>query len=370
MANIHVIGEGTLFRNPVPHVYSRQAYFPSVLRLDNGELLASFCIGQAFEAEDLHSCIARSADNGETWTYEGRLYPGTPDRVTSDVCRLSRGEGGEVVAFVARHDRSRTGNGLANPDNMGFVETELLLFRSRDGGRTWTGPATIEPALTGPSFEMTSSIVPLRDGSWLLPTSTWRGWDGYEPNGMKAVALQTFDQGATWPSYLDVMVDPQHRLIYWESKIIELQDGRLLAGAWVYNEPEARDLPNHYAVTGFADRQFSPPRSTGLLGQTLNMAQLDDGRILTVYRRMDESGLWANVSRLDGNEWINEQRAPLWGSRLSGLTKTDSDMTNNFAELKFGAPTICRLADGCWFIAFWAVESGVSSIRWLKLAIE
>ncbi|WP_135552522.1 sialidase family protein [Paenibacillus cymbidii] len=369
MTTIQLLGEGILHRNPVPHVYSRQAYFPSVIRLENGELLASFCIGQAFEAEDLHACLARSADQGRTWTFEGRLYPGTPDRVTSDVCRLSHGKDGEIVAFAIRHDRKRTGHGLANPDNLGFVEVELLLFRSRDGGRTWTEPETIEPALVGPSFEMTSPIVPLRDGSWLLPTSTWRGWDGYCPNGMKAVALQSNDQGATWPAYLEVMADPKQQLIYWESKIIELADGRLLAAAWVYNETEARDLPNHYAVTGATNRTFAPPRSTGLSGQTLNMAQLDDGRILTVYRRMDEPGLWANVSRLDGDEWINEERAPLWGSRLSGLTQTGGDMVHNFAELKFGAPTLCRLTDGAWFVAFWAVEGGVGAIRWVKLSV-
>ncbi|MBP1993950.1 sialidase family protein [Paenibacillus eucommiae] len=366
---IERVSEGILYRNPMPHVYSKQAYFPSVIQLDNGELLASFCIGQAFEAEDLHTCLARSKDQGETWNFEGRLYPGTPDRVTSEAARLSHGKDGEVVAFVIRHDRSRTGQGLANPENLGFVEVELLLFRSRDGGASWDAPEQIDPPLVGPSFEMTSAIVPLRDGSWLLPTSTWRGWDGYCPNGMKMVALESDDQGKTWPSYQDVMVDDQNQIIYWESKIVELADGRLLAAAWAYNEHEARDLPNQYVVSDGRGKPFSSPKSTGLYGQTLNVAQLDDGRLLTVYRRMDEPGLWANISHLEGGEWINEEQIALWGNRITNLTSSSEDMVGNFTVLKFGAPSICRLQDGSWYISFWAVEDGVGNIRFIKLQI-
>lgn len=367
MSAIECISSGIIYRNPIPHVYSKHAYFPSVLQLEGGEMVASFGIGQAFEAPDLHTHIARSTDQGETWTLEGRLYPGTPDRITSDACRLSHGENGEIVAFVIRHDRKRIDEGLANPENLGFVEVELLLFRSRDAGRTWSAPETIEPPLTGPSFEMTSPIVPLRDGRWLLPTSTWRGWDGYCPNGMRMVAFASADQGKSWPSYLDVMADENGSVIYWESKIVELNDGRLLAAAWAYDERESKDLPNRYAVSQNAEEPFSEPRSTGLLGQTLNMMQLDDGSILTVYRRIDNPGLWANVSRLDGIEWVNEGQFPLWGQRMSGLTSQNENMTDNFAVLKFGAPSLCRLADGTIYVSFWAVEDGVSNIRWLKL---
>ncbi|MDF2720843.1 MAG: exo-alpha-sialidase [Paenibacillus sp.] len=370
MVNIEKRSEGILYRNALPHIYSRHAYFPSVVALSGGELVAAFSIGQAFEAEDLHSCVARSVDNGETWSFEGRLYSGTTDRITSDVCRLSPGKDGEIVAFMIRHDRSRTGHGLANPQNLGFVEVELLLFRSKDGGFHWEGPEPIAPPLIGPSFEMTSSIVPLRDGRWLLPTSTWRGWDGSCPNGMKMVAFQSFDNGRTWPAYADVMVDPGQDIIYWESKIIELADGRLLAAAWAYDERQNCDLPNQFALSSESGGLlFANPRSTGLIGQTLNMAQLDDGRILTVYRRMDTPGLWANISRIDRTDWVNEQQLCLWDGQFAGSFTSNRSMADTFAGLKFGAPHLCRLADGNWLVTFWAVEEGISAIRYVKLTI-
>jgi sialidase-1 len=386
---LEIIDSGILYRNPLPQVYSKQAYFPSVLQLENGEMLASFTMGQAFESHDLHTELSRSTDQGITWKLQGPLYSGTKDRVTSDTCRLSHGANGEIIAYVIRHDRSRKDYGFVDPTNLGFVEIEQLIFRSVDGGYRWSEQEIIDPPLVGPSFEMTSAIVPLKNGTWLLPTSTWRGWDGYCPNGMKMVAFVSANQGQTWQTYLDVMADESETAIFWESKIIELDDGRLLSAAWVYDQKEDKDRDNHYAISiqpaagkthkyGLSDSlngnceriAFTPPRSCGLKGQTLQLCGLEDGKVLTVYRRTDQPGLWANISRIEGEVWINEQQFPLWGSMQTGLTLHSSDMAANFAVLKFGAPSICRLQSGFYYISFWAVEDGVSNIRWIKLRIE
>jgi hypothetical protein len=360
---------GILYRNPKPHVRSVHAYFPSVVTMDNGEMLASLVLGEAFEAVNAHAWIARSTDGGASWTLEGPIYPGTPERLTSDSCRLTACPGGEVVAFMVRADRSEhPEEGLANPENIGFVPTELLLLRSRDYGRTWSAPARLEPPLVGPSFELCSPITPLRDGRWLLPTSTWRGWNGDCPNGMRMVALVSDDRGATWPAWQDVMHVPG--IIHWESKIVELPDGCLLAVAWGYDEAAARDLPNQYAVSHDGGATWTPPRSTGLLGQTLTPTLLDDGRVLCVYRRVDVPGLWLNISHLEGDDWVNEDAVPLWGHQASGLTTHSDNMAHNFNVLRFGAPCVTRAPDGALFVAFWCYEDCVSNIRWFKFRVR
>lgn len=371
-ARLEVVETGVVYRNPLPHVYARHAYFPSVVLLENGELLAAYSIGQAFESADLHTVLSRSTDQGSTWEYQGRLYDGTKDRITSDTCRLSLGSSGEVIAYVMRHDRSRENVGFLNPDNIGFVEVEQLLFRSSDGGHTWSEPQVIDPPLVGPAFEMNSSIVTLRNGAWLLPTSTWRGFDGYCPNGMKAVAFVSNDEGNTWPTHLDMMVDPEDHLIFWESKIIELSDGRILSAAWVYDQQRKQDRDNHFVISKGAglDSSFTEPRSCGLKGQTLNLIELAPDRILTVYRRIDEPGLWANLSRMDGEEWVNEAQYPLWGTDRIGLTSHSASMAADFAVLKFGAPAFCRLASGDIGVYFWAEEDGISHIHRIHLRIE
>jgi len=199
---------------------------------------------------------------------------------------------------------------------------------------------------------------------------TWRGWDGQLPNGLRMVAFVSYYRGHTWPEYLDVMHHPERPIIYWESKILELPDGRLLAAAWAYDEAAAIDDPNQYTLSADGGQTWLPTRSTGLLGQTLTPFLLPDGRILCVSRRMDEPGLWANVSRLEGDEWINESCKPLWGASTADLTETSGNMVHNFHVLRFGAPCITGLADGTILVSFWCYEECVGLVRWFKLNIE
>jgi sialidase-1 len=277
---------------------------------------------------------------------------------------------GEVVAFMVRSDRTdHPDEGLANPENLGFVPTELLLLRSKDFGRTWTDPDPIKPPLSGPSFEMCCPIVPLRDGRWVIPTLNWPGWDGVCPDGIKMVGLVSSDCGKSWPRYWTVMRDPVGKVFYWESKIAELPDRRLLAVAWVYDDESKKDRPNHYALSCDGGETWSEPVSMDLQGQTLTPFVLDDGRVLCVYRRMDKPGLWANLARLEGTKWINEKELPLWGHQAQGLTGTSQNMVQNFNVMRFGAPSITRLGDGTLFVAFWCYEDCVSVIRWFKLAV-
>jgi len=362
---------GLIYRNPKPHVRSVHAYFPSVAVLPGGEMLATVVLGEAFEAVDLRTNLFRSVDQGETWRHEGPLNGGMPGQLTSDCARLTALPDGGLAVFMIRHDRTgHSEDGLTNPDTLGFVPTELLLLRSQDRGRSWTGPDSVTGPLVGPSFEMCCPITVLRDGRWLIPTQTWPGWDGDCPDGIRMIALVSHDQGHTWPEYLDVMRETQHRAVYfWESKIVELADGRLLATAWAYDDVSKTDRPNQYAISTDGGKSWSVPASTGLLGQTLTPLVLDDDRILCVYRRMDQPGLWANLARLEGDRWVNVGDAPLWGQQAAGLTATTENMAHNFNVLRFGAPCVTHLVDGTVFVAFWCYEDCVSVIRWFKLDI-
>ncbi|MGC9318258.1 MAG: sialidase family protein [Armatimonadota bacterium] len=369
MADIQVLDTGLIYRNPKPHVRAIHAIFPSVVALNDGEMLASLALAEAFEAVDMHSHLARSADGGATWELQGELY--RRRELTSDSARIMVAPDGEIVALVNECDRSdHPDDGLANPDNLGFVPTQFWLLRSRDGGRTWSPPRPIDPPLIGPSFELCSPIVPLSDGRWLLPTSTWRGWDGSEPSGMKMVAFISEDNGETWPQHADVMSDPAGAIIYWESKIAQMADGTLLAVAWAYDEEAGEDLPNQYALSDDGGLTWSAPTSTGLQGQTMDVLALDDDRVLAIYRRMDRAGLWAALVSLEGGQWETLHQSPVWGAEVEGLTGSSDDMVGNFNVLRFGAPCVIGLPDGGIFVAFWCYEECVSNIRWFRLAVE
>ncbi len=370
MEVIKSITSGLIYRNPKPHLRSIHAYFPSVVSMDNGEMLATIALGEAFESVDSHTHICRSADNGETWRFEGKIYPGTPGSLTSDYARLTFLGNGELVVFMVRSDRSEhPADGLTNPATLGFVPTELLLLRSKDFGKNWSEPEPVIPPIVGPSFEICCPITVLSDGRWVIPTQTWPGWEGKCPNGIRMVGLVSHDRGQSWPEYMDVMHSDERQIYFWESKIVELNDGRLLAVAWAYDAEASCDLPNHFAVSEDGGTSWSEPTATDLHGQTLTPYLLDNDKILCVYRRMDKQGLWAALCQVDDGKWVTEYQRPLWGNRASGLTDTSKNMAHNFNVLRFGAPCITRTPEGELFVALWGYEQCVSVIRWFKLEV-
>ena len=187
------------------------------------------------------------------------------------------------------------------------------------GGSSWSDPEWIDPPLVGPAFEMCHSLVEVRDGRWLAPTSTWMGWDGDAPNGMNAVLLVSHDQGRTWPDYITEFDRWSENILHWEQGFIELQDGRWVSAAWAVDLNTFKVQPTPYAMSH--DRQtFDHHGLTGFRGQTTKLTELPDGRVLAIYRRDDKPGLWATVARLDGDEWVNLDTGRLWAGQPSGMT--------------------------------------------------
>ncbi len=360
---------GLVYRNPKPHLRAIHAWHPTMVRLDDGTLVCAFDLGQAVESLDYRTHVARSTDGGATWSSPSPLFTETETRATTHSVRISRTRDGTLLGLGARFHRDvHPDEGLTNRENLGYVPIDLILLKSSDGGRSWGAPQIIQPPLIGPSFEICHAILELPDGRWLAPMGTWKGWNGEAPNGMKAVALVSRDQGGTWPEYLDVMDGWRENVIHFEQSMTRLPDGRLLAVAWAYHEPSGKSRPTPYAISQDG-KTFSPPRPTGFCGQTAKIICLPDGRILCLYRRDDQPGLWANLSRLEADEWVNLSETSLWQGARSGMTGQASG-ADELSGLKFGFPQMTVLPSGEVFAVFWCCEDCINNIRWLRLHID
>jgi sialidase-1 len=273
---------------------------------------------------------------------------------------------GRLVGLGARFYRDDPNQGLTNRANMGFVPMDLILLTSSDDGRAWFGPTRIETPLVGPAFEICHAVVELEDGRWLAPTQTWPDWHGRAPNGMKAIALVSHDQGRTWPESIDVMDGSDRGIIHFEQSLIQLNDGRLAAIAWAYDVKTKETLPNPYVISNDG-LHFGESHGTGLHGQTAKLLTLHDGRILCVYRRHDKPGLWANLSVLEGDTWTNQSDLLLWnGARTGSGEENTSDM---LSALSFGYPSLVQLPDRDVLVVFWCEEDKVQVVRWFRLVI-
>jgi sialidase-1 len=358
---------GLVYRNPKPHLRAVHVWHPSLVRLDDGELAATFDLGEGVESLNYRTYISRSRDGGQTWNPPVRLFEDPVQRPSTHSVRIGRVDDGLLVGFGGRYYRDDPEQGVINRDNLGYVPMDLILLESHDGGRTWDGPHTIKPPLVGPSFEICHPIRHLRDGRWLAPTSTWKGWDGQAPNGMNALALVSHDRGRTWPDFIRVMGGYEQGIIHWEQSLAELPDGRLLAVAWAVQESTGKTLPTPYAISRDG-RSFGPPRPTGLRGQTAKILCLRDGRILCLYRRDDKPGLWANLSRIEGDRWVNLAELAVWQGAASGMTGHAST-GEELSALKFGFPSLLQFPDGDVMVVFWCVEDCIQNIRWLRIDV-
>jgi hypothetical protein len=365
---IEIVDQGHVYRNPKPYLRSIHAWHPSLVRLDNGELLASFDLAEAVEALNYRTWLARSTDDGRTWSTPTRLLEDNPaeKRPVTHTIRIGRTRDGEVTGIGALQFRTRPDEGLVNRENLGYTEMEVFTIRSSDGGRTFSAPLTIKPPLAGPGFETCHPIMELSDGRWLAPTSTWRGWDGDEPNGMQAVAFVSHDRGRTWPDFLAIANRSAEHVICWEVSVVELSGGRLVAVCWAFNEKTGRSLPNiySYAADGV---HFTPPVECGLVGQTAKLCVLADGRILCLYRRENPPGLWAQIVSIEDGRWVNQDEAVIWqGASSAGMSGRGTN-SDELSGLKFGYPSPIRLPNGDIMAVFWCVEDSQHVIRWVRL---
>jgi hypothetical protein len=250
---------------------------------------------------------------------------------------------------------------------MGFVPMDLFLVTSSDGGTTWSRSRRIEPPVIGPEFEVCHAIIELQDGRWLIPTQTWRGWDGDCPEGMRAIALVSHDRGQSWTDAIEVFDGSLAGVLHFEISVVELAGGRLLAVAWAYDETSAATLPTPYslAVDGKA---FAPPRPCGLDAQTAKLAVLPGDRILCLYRDDKRPGLWANLAHLDDDRWVNDAEIEAYGGLPAGM-KEKGSTSDKLGKLKLGFPSMLLLSANTVLAVFWCLEDEVYNIRWIRIEV-
>lgn len=370
MPGIDYIESLLVYDNPRPHVHSRHGYFPGLVQLPSGELLAFFMIAEAFEAPNGTTWISRSADEGKTWTLQGPLYDkSVVGFETTDSLKPCLLRDGTLVAAGYRFHRHDLEQAISIPETGGIQPGDDIVSFSSDEGRTWTVPAIIErnyPEL----FEISGPTIETESGDLLAVSALYPMPDGSTPSGDIGVLLRSKDKGRTWDGQTVYYRHPTMRITPYEPRITEMQPGRLVALVWAYEGSTGTHHTNEVVVSHDNGYTWSAPIDTGHAGQASSLTYLSGDLLLTIHaHRGAEPGIWVRLINFANDQWQPLAETCIYGAGQKRQTVDGQAAAEMFKSLKFGQPSVIRLQSGDLLATHWCVEDGQGKIRSHRLRL-
>ena len=360
---IEYIQEHVIYENPIPHVRSRHGYFPGVVQLSSGELVALFVIGEAFESVDLATHVSRSSDRGQTWQLQGPLYDKSEDSVPiSDMLKPQILRDGTLIALGYCFERHDPEQSLAIPETDGILPGDEIVSFSSDDGRHWTVPCVF-PRSMPELLEIPNRSVQLRSGDIVATAGLFKMPDGTNPSGQFGVLLRSTDNGKTWDDSVHFFESPTRSIAAYESHICEMQDGRLVAICWAYDAAARKDLPNQVTVSHDNGYTWSDPIDTGHLAQSSSLLWLGGERLMSIHcHRGDEVGLYVRVIDFTNDQWNVVSERNIWGAAIGQESSAGQKFHELARALRFGQASLLKLDNGEFLAIHWAVVNGQGMI--------
>jgi hypothetical protein len=238
---------------------------------------------------------------------------------------------------------------------LGTNDFTPVLYRSTDGGITWTEQGLIWPQLrerwsmfvsisrdaTGRLFLFGSRTPITQAGESFWSDAT----QGLLQNDL--IWAQSSDGGRSWtePAVIPMPIPGAAEASY--------------LGA---------EHPNAYALSHDGGTTWQPTRSTGILGQSTGLAALPDGRALFIYnqRRHGEPGVWLAVVRPSDTDFGIESNEIVWRAQTRTQTGTSGDHVE-WSDFSFGEPSVTLLSDETLLVALWSIQPSGRGIRYVRL---
>ncbi len=367
MNDIRVLETNTVFDNPVPHLRSRHGYFPRLVQLPSGDLLALLTIGEAFESVDLATHVARSADLGRTWQLEGPLYDKSKEKVpTSDAMKPTVLKDGSLIAVGYRFLRLNPDEPIGIAKTGGVQPGEDIVAFSGDEGHTWTVPEVI-PNIRPGFAEIPGPCIETRSGDLLAFGAPFPMPDGTFPAGQYGVLLRSRDRGRHWETEAPYFEMPARNVNPYESGACEMQDGRIAAIVWAYDHLTAKNYPNHVAVSHDNGHTWSKPVDIGTPAESSSIMWLGGDMLLAIQcQRTGDVGLFVRVVDFSDDVWRVLSETKIWGGARAHATES---FAKQCATMKFGQPSLLGLTNGDILATHWCIEAGQGKVLSHRLSL-
>ena len=368
---IELVASHVVYENPLPQLRSRHGYFPGLVQLPSGELLALLVIGEAFESVDLTTYVARSGDLGQTWHLQGPLYERSRQaNPTSDFLKPQVLRDGTLIALGYRFDRLDPEQPIAIAETDGALPGDDVVSFSSDDGHTWSEPAVI-PRSTPELLEIPSRSVQLRSGDILATAGLFKMPDGSSPSGQFGPLLRSTDGGHTWDDRTHYFESPDRTVAAYESHLAEMQPGRIVAICWAFDIGAGRYLPNQVTVSHDNGHTWSAPIDTGILAESANLLYLGGERLLSIHsHRGRDVGLYVRLVDFTGDRWEVRDEKRIWGEGMGRQTKDGQSFFEFAGSIRFGQGSLLRLASGEILASHWCVIDGQGKVLTHRLRVE
>lgn len=352
----------TIYANPDPLLVSRQALFPGLLQLPDGDIVALLSIGQAFDAADMRCFVCRSSDEGRSWSPPLRLHDAVlmPDEQEAFKPVLLRDGSLLATGYVfVRPDPLRP---IVDPVTFAVPELRVKISRSTDAGRTWTVPRAVD--IEGAPLEMSGPATQLASGRIIAATSPFH----LRQDGHAGWIVASDDNGQTWFKLSEFFRAPRSNVHAWECRLVAWAAGRVAAMWWAYDHTTEVNLNNHIAFSSDDGATFGAAVDTGVRGQSSSLIHLEGEKLLTIHTHR-ETPAALTVRRIDvsGGGFRVEEELNLFASAAMG--STTADMKQQFGDLKFGQPSVMTLRGGGALACCWAFENHQYVIKSFRIEL-
>ena len=371
MPAIEKIAEHTIYESPKSQDPPLNARFSGVVQLPSGELLAIYQLTEIVDKSVAHAYVSRSSDLGKTWQFQGPLYDEKDlalDCQYNETCKPAVLQDGSLIAFGYRWYRRDMNQPICNPKTGGFIQGDNIVLFSKDDGRTWTLPKIVDTKCPQ-VLETTVGCIQLKSGDIITSGFPFPLWDGSNPTGEVGVLLRSTDGGANWSSKERFYIDRLDGAAPFESRICEMPDGRVVSINWAYNMAENKHYANKVTVSHDDGHTWSDPIDTGHMAQASNIMWVEDDILMTIHaHRAGDIGLFVRLVDFSNDKWKMIEEQLIWGKAKS--QDTSKNIAGQFADLKFGQPSLYRLTNGEILATVWCAEDGLCKIKTHRLRLN
>ncbi len=206
---------------------------PGLVTTLSGDLLAVYDIRRDSSQDlqgDIDVGVQRSSDGGKTWSrmrvaMDMGEYGGLPEAQNGvgDPCVLVDGRSGDIFIFaIWAHGREGQTAIFSSKTGLDPIDvSQLVMVRSRDGGRTWSAPVNITSQVKDPAtstvFQGPGRGITMSDGTLVVPIQVWDS-----KKNPSAGIIYSKDGGDTW------RISSMAAGNVCEDQVVELRPGTLL----------------------------------------------------------------------------------------------------------------------------------------------